>query len=215
MISKNQKVKQTKEDRKKLRYALRMGFIAGGFVLLFGLSTFLLSLLSNDELQIPQYIPFPLMALGVFISWSINRKAFKDLSDGYKTSELYTIQAKDFYVDYEASSSVGAKQIKREHTFHLGMAGFKNYAIIYDNTRVRVDEDFWFSVSKEDIIKVYSAKYTKLNLGMELHQKKSICKIPKTDEEKYRVLLPYIKRYEQDEVELQKVITHKSKIKYK
>ena len=157
------KTKLTEEDIKKLRYQFRPGIVIGGLIFIIGFAVTLLSITENDIIL--TLLVFVLtVVLSVVVVFLIIGKYQKDISNKEKILEAKTIQKKKSITDYEAGSG----------TMYPGqkMKGFDSYSIIIDNTRYRVDKDFYETCNAGEKVTFHIAPKSKHRLRMELNKNK-------------------------------------------
>ncbi len=143
----------TKDDIKELKNSCKPGVIVPLLFFIIGSSLIMFFEYFNlPYVELPYNITiwqliiaslFLYLGICFMISYALIRKYVLDIKNGEKEIVIKTIMMKENRTDYEAGSgAVG----------HLGteMASYKNYAIIVDNTRYNIDEDFYNSVNNGD-----------------------------------------------------------------
>ena len=146
----------TEEDIKELKYCCRPGIIIPFLFFLIG-SIFII-VLENENLpyvklafttwQIITASLILYLGIWIFIGYLMIRKYVADIRNGEKEIEVKIVMQKESKEDYEAGSGISGTS----GTYYTEneMTAFTNCSIIVENTRYRVDEDFYKSVKVGD-----------------------------------------------------------------
>lgn len=136
----------SEKDKSIIKYSCRAGYLVSLiFVFMSFLFAFGHSLYENKEFnEFLGPILILILFLGFIILFLINRRSYIDLRSEYKNVEKREIQSKESKTDFEAGSG----------TLYIGqkMNSFQAYFLIIDNTRYKVEQDFYESVSEGEII---------------------------------------------------------------
>jgi len=159
------KTKLTQEDIQKLNYQKRPAFLISGLIFILGVAISIMVNYENEE-DYTLIMLFVTIVISPSVAYLMMGKYQKDISNKEKILEVKTIQKKESITDYEAGSG------KITDVFAKDMKTFDNYSIIIDNTRFRVDKDFYEACNAGDEVSFHIAPKSKHRLTMELNKNK-------------------------------------------
>ena len=153
----------TQKDIKELKYQCRMGYIIPLMVLLISNMIIFLAVYTND---LSYTNPFVLLAVSasvvfeVFLNIKMNHNYLADIRNGIKKQEIKQIRLKEAFTDYEAGSATLFVTQK--------MNPYTRYNIIVNNTRYRVEKEFYENCNEGDEVVFYFAPQSNYLLTIEL-----------------------------------------------
>ena len=160
------KRKLTNEDRRKLKYSTRTGYIFGVLILIPSISVYFISELNMVE-NIPDYL-FPCgLLLCLLTIWLVNRKWWIDLRNNEKIVIQKKIVRKESKKEYAAGSSFGVSITGKDSPVYKSQNSYIDYSIIVDNTRYKIDKGIWDQVNENDKVEFHFAKKSNYLLSIQ------------------------------------------------
>lgn len=155
-------------DKKRLRYQTRPALVTSILfaIVISGVSLTLFIISKENVTEEDKLFNIISISSSIIISFFIayfsSKKYLKDVRNGEKEIVLKPIQKKEHKIDYEAGSG------KISHVSAREMNAFDSYSIIIDNTRYRVDKEFYNDCNEGDEVEFHYALKSKFMLSMEL-----------------------------------------------
>lgn len=155
----------TEEDRKKLKYATRTGYIFGALLFIPFLAAFLMSLFDIVD-GMPDYLILIGIFLSILIMWLINRKWWTDLKYNEKEVLKKIVARKESKEDYAAGSSIGFSFTGKKSKVYTGMKSYMEYSLIIENVRYKVEQELWDKVNENEEVEFHYAPKSKFLIGI-------------------------------------------------
>jgi hypothetical protein len=164
----------TKEDKKILKYEMRLGFVFSFLVLAFGVLfniPFFAFKRYNLNLTEILLIDLLIICLSILILYFMNRKLVKDLKDGTKKIKTETVIRKEEKVVYAAGSGALYIPVLADlipGLFRQEMNSRKKYFFYINNNRFDVDQSIYEKVNEGGLVEMYYSQYSDTLLGFGL-----------------------------------------------
>ena len=154
-----------KEDRKKLKYATRTGYVFGAFIFIPSASGYILARFDIIATS-PDYLFLFGILLCILTVWLINRKWWIDLRKNEKEVVNKFVDKKESKVEYAAGSSIGISTTGKKSPFFLDQKSYTDYSLIIENVRYKIDKEIWERVKENEEVEFHYAPKSKFLIGI-------------------------------------------------
>jgi hypothetical protein len=166
-----QRMLLTIEDKKILKYEMRLGYVFSFLVLAFGvLFNIPFFAFKRYDLNLTEILLIDLLIICscILILYFMNRKLVKDLKDGTKKIKTDTVIRKEEKVVYAAGSGALYIPVLADmfpSLFKQGMNSCKKYFFYINNNKFDVDQLIYEKVNEGGLVEMYYSQYSETLLG--------------------------------------------------